>query len=59
MTLGIWTRPSMAIFPPAGGVKFARWVSMRPEVQVPELSRRAVIFRLPEPSKAMLRVSVV
>ncbi|WP_228122778.1 hypothetical protein [Saccharothrix syringae] len=49
----------MAILPPAGGLKSARWVSTRPEVQLPEPSRSAVIRRLPAPSRAMLSVLVV
>jgi hypothetical protein len=44
---------------PEAGLKSARWVSMRPEVQLPEESRMGVIFRLPEPSRARLEVELV
>src|SRR5947209_11361641 len=36
--------------PPAGAAKSERCVSMRPDVQFPELSSRAVMFRWPLPS---------
>src|ERR1700759_4028925 len=36
--------------PPAGAAKCERWVSMRPEVQFPAPSSRAVMFRWPLPS---------
>jgi hypothetical protein len=55
---GIWIRPSMAISPPAGGLKFDLVVSMRADVQVP-LSRSGVIRRLPLPSRERLRVWLV
>src|SRR5260370_38514450 len=42
--------------PPAGAAKSERWVSMRPEVQLPEPSRRAVMPRCPLPSRLTFAV---
>src|SRR5204862_5941417 len=54
--LGICNRASTRSFPPAGGWKSARLVSIRPEVQLPAPSRCGVIRRLPPPSRDTLAV---
>jgi hypothetical protein len=40
----------MRSLPPAGAAKSVRWVSTRPEVQLPAESRIGLIARLPLPS---------
>src|SRR5215471_15512387 len=42
--------------PPGGGWKSERWVSSRPDVQLPALSLSALMWRLPWPSRKTLLV---
>ncbi|WP_344836804.1 hypothetical protein [Nonomuraea dietziae] len=58
MTFGIWILPSMRRMRPSAGLKSARRVSMRAEVQFCPLPR-GVMRRLPEPSRLRLAGSAV
>jgi len=49
-TFGCWMRASMRTLPPVGAAKSVRWVSIRPDVQLPDESRIGLITRLPLPS---------
>ncbi|CAL2069576.1 protein of unknown function [Streptomyces murinus] len=56
VTFGICRRASTRSLPPAGGWKSVRVVSIRPEVQLPDASRRGVMSRSPLPSRETLLV---
>src|SRR6478735_10813471 len=59
VTLGIWTRLSTRMMPPAGGLKLARLLSTLADVQPPEASRCGVMYRLPLRTSTLFGLLVI
>src|SRR6478736_8553474 len=59
VTLGICTRLSTCMMPPAGGLKLDRVLSTLADVQPPEASRCGVMYRLPLRTSTLFGLSVI